>query len=198
MKRNMIRSIALVLSVVALLLCMVSCDRTESVLNSFNKAGYEAVYYEEDSEIGALLKLGLSMSTDKKEYLDGCGFILVYEKDEEGKAGTTPIGMAICFASEENLKSYMLKKNEDGSENSEAYDAAIKECRINANCLYVTTDEDSQAVFAKHIIFKPMNFLTNAFYMGVGMLGIFVVIGLIVIATYVLNNVTAKKKEKAE
>jgi hypothetical protein len=30
------------------------------------------------------------------------------------------------------------------------------------------------------------------------MLGIFVVIGLIVIVTYVLNYVTAKKKEKAE
>ena len=43
------------------------------------------------------------------------------------------------------------------------------------------------------IIFKPLEFLNNAVYMGAGMLGIFVVIGLIVAATCVLNKVTAPK-----
>ena len=42
-----------------------------------------------------------------------------------------------------------------------------------------------------------MNFVKNAIYMGAGMLGIFVVIGLIIITTYILNGATAsKKKEK--
>ena len=45
------------------------------------------------------------------------------------------------------------------------------------------------------IIFNPMNFVNNLKYMGFGMLGIFVVIGLIVITTGVLNYV-AKPRNK--
>ena len=45
------------------------------------------------------------------------------------------------------------------------------------------------------IIFEPMNFVNNAIYMGAGMLGIFVVIGLIIGATCILNKVTAPKKK---
>ena len=37
-------------------------------------------------------------------------------------------------------------------------------------------------------------FLRNIKYMGLGMLGIFVVIGLVMLITYVLNNATGKKK----
>ncbi len=45
------------------------------------------------------------------------------------------------------------------------------------------------------IEFNPMNFVENLKYMGLGMLGIFVVIGLIVISTIVLNRVTSPKKK---
>ncbi len=41
--------------------------------------------------------------------------------------------------------------------------------------------------------FKPMEFIYNLKYMGLGMLGIFVVIGIIILATVVLNKVTSKK-----
>ena len=47
-----------------------------------------------------------------------------------------------------------------------------------------------------NIIFEPMNFLRNAIYMGAGMLGIFVVIGLIIATTYILNGATSKKKDQ--
>ena len=47
----------------------------------------------------------------------------------------------------------------------------------------------------ENIIFEPVNFIKNIGYMGAGMLGIFVVIGLIIVATVVLNRVTAKKKK---
>lgn len=40
--------------------------------------------------------------------------------------------------------------------------------------------------------FNPMAFINNLHYMGKGMLGIFVVIGLIVILTMILNKVTSK------
>lgn len=40
---------------------------------------------------------------------------------------------------------------------------------------------------------NPMNFITNLYYMGVGMLGIFIVIGVIVLLTIFLNKITTKK-----
>ena len=44
--------------------------------------------------------------------------------------------------------------------------------------------------------FEPMAFLENLKYMGLGMLGIFVVIGAIIGVTYVLNRVTAPKNKE--
>ncbi|MBE7023293.1 MAG: oxaloacetate decarboxylase [Clostridia bacterium] len=38
-----------------------------------------------------------------------------------------------------------------------------------------------------------MNFITNLWYMGIGMLGIFIVIGVIILLTMLLNNITSKK-----
>jgi len=40
-----------------------------------------------------------------------------------------------------------------------------------------------------------MAFVENLEYMGLGMLGIFIVIGLVVLVTIVLNKVTANKKD---
>ncbi len=41
--------------------------------------------------------------------------------------------------------------------------------------------------------FNAMRFVENLKYMGLGMLGIFVVIGLIVTVTVILNKATGKK-----
>lgn len=41
--------------------------------------------------------------------------------------------------------------------------------------------------------FNPMNFVDNLYYMGFGMLGIFVVIGIIILFTVVLNKVSTRK-----
>lgn len=40
--------------------------------------------------------------------------------------------------------------------------------------------------------FQPLNFIKNLGYMGKGMLGIFVVIGIIVLLTMLLNKITSK------
>lgn len=37
--------------------------------------------------------------------------------------------------------------------------------------------------------FEPMNFVNNLMYMGIGMLGIFIVIGIIALATTLLNKI---------
>ena len=42
--------------------------------------------------------------------------------------------------------------------------------------------------------FAPMNFISNLHHMFNGMLGIFVVIGLIITVTFILNKATSKKK----
>lgn len=41
--------------------------------------------------------------------------------------------------------------------------------------------------------FNPMNFITNLKYMGTGMLSIFIVIGVIVMVTTLLNRSSDKK-----
>lgn len=43
--------------------------------------------------------------------------------------------------------------------------------------------------------FKPIEFINNLKYMGLGMLGIFIVIGLIIAVTYALNHFSNKKNK---
>ena len=40
-----------------------------------------------------------------------------------------------------------------------------------------------------------MHFIDNLYYMGIGMAGIFIVIGLIILITVLLNKITAKRKK---
>ena len=46
-----------------------------------------------------------------------------------------------------------------------------------------------------NIVFEPANFLTSMQYMGMGMLGIFVVIGSIILVTMALNKFTSRKED---
>ena len=43
------------------------------------------------------------------------------------------------------------------------------------------------------MFFEPMNFVRNLSYMGLGMLGIFIVMAVIIIVTVVLDKLTSKK-----
>ncbi len=49
-----------------------------------------------------------------------------------------------------------------------------------------------------NLIFEPINFIKNLGYMGTGMLGIFIVIGLIVISTMILNRADSLPKRKKD
>ena len=48
----------------------------------------------------------------------------------------------------------------------------------------------------KTFFFTPGNFVSNLYYMGVGMVGIFLVIGIIVLATVVLNRAFSGKAKE--
>ncbi len=56
-----------------------------------------------------------------------------------------------------------------------------------------TAAETVAETTAAGINFEPMNFVNNLSYMGIGMLGIFVVIGIIIVATIVINKATNRK-----
>ena len=45
-------------------------------------------------------------------------------------------------------------------------------------------------------LFDPMQFVENLRYMGLGMLGIFIVIGAIALLTMLLNRLTAQKPDE--
>ena len=43
------------------------------------------------------------------------------------------------------------------------------------------------------MFFEPYQFVENLKYMGVGMLGVFMIIGIIVASTYIIGKATVKK-----
>ncbi|MBR2952486.1 MAG: sodium pump decarboxylase gamma subunit [Clostridia bacterium] len=45
-------------------------------------------------------------------------------------------------------------------------------------------------------MFEPMNFIYNLKYMGVGMLGVFIIIGIIMAATYAMGKIKTDKTDK--
>ena len=46
--------------------------------------------------------------------------------------------------------------------------------------------------------FNPMRFVETLKYMGVGMLGIFMIIGIIIISTYIISGVSEKIANKSK
>ena len=58
----------------------------------------------------------------------------------------------------------------------------------------ITTAVETTAAAEAAFQFEPMKFVENLRYMGTGMLGIFVVIGIIIVATVIINKATGTKK----
>ena len=48
---------------------------------------------------------------------------------------------------------------------------------------------------APELFFQPANFVNMLYYMGIGMLVIFVIIGIIILSTMVINKMFSKKKD---
>ena len=44
-----------------------------------------------------------------------------------------------------------------------------------------------------NFIFEPMNFVANLKWMGIGMLGVFMIVGIIMTATYIIGHLTNRK-----
>ncbi|MBQ8508335.1 MAG: hypothetical protein IJ493_00315 [Clostridia bacterium] len=68
--------------------------------------------------------------------------------------------------------------------------------------IFALTDTVTEAVTevltdpaAAEFVVSPMNFVTNLKWMGMGMLGIFIVMGAIILCTVALNKALAPKKD---
>ncbi|MBP3375169.1 MAG: sodium pump decarboxylase gamma subunit [Clostridia bacterium] len=48
----------------------------------------------------------------------------------------------------------------------------------------------------ENLQFVPMEFVENLKYMGVGMLGVFMIVGIIIIATYIVGASGSKKDKE--
>ena len=58
-----------------------------------------------------------------------------------------------------------------------------------------TAETTAATETAAAIGFEPMNFVTNLQYMGTGMVTIFIVIGVIILATSAINKIFSRKKD---
>ncbi len=54
------------------------------------------------------------------------------------------------------------------------------------------------SIMAANIDFNPMAFVDNLYYMGMGMLGIIIVMGVLIGITTLLNKIFSKPKKKDE
>jgi hypothetical protein len=48
------------------------------------------------------------------------------------------------------------------------------------------------------MIFNPAEFIKNLKYMGVGMLGVFIIVFIIMSATYLIGSISSSKKSEKE
>ncbi len=48
----------------------------------------------------------------------------------------------------------------------------------------------------KAIVFEPTNFVTSLKYMGIGMLGVFMIVGIIILATYGIAKFTSGRRKE--
>ena len=48
----------------------------------------------------------------------------------------------------------------------------------------------------KNIIFEPVRFVNSLKYMGIGMLSVFMIVGVIIAATYAIAKFTSGKKKE--
>ena len=47
-------------------------------------------------------------------------------------------------------------------------------------------------------MFEPIEFVNNLKYMGIGMLGVFIIVGVIIAATYAINKFTNQRSDEGK
>ncbi|MBQ7386946.1 MAG: hypothetical protein IJW03_02140 [Clostridia bacterium] len=49
-----------------------------------------------------------------------------------------------------------------------------------------------------NFVFEPLNFVSSLKWMGIGMLGVFLIVGIIMVATYIIGAASGKASKKGD
>ena len=129
----------------------------------------------------------ISIVADKESYVVINGKLIEEQEDSE-ETKDTPWSNKFALDEEQYLK--LFHANESILVYEKESDKKMTE--ETAKILVEVIDNSKTNLDVK-LDFKPAEFTRNIKYMGFGMLGIFAVVGVVILLTFVLNNATSKK-----
>ena len=157
--KTVLKNVVLVLTALALLVSLASCDKSGSIKKAYEKANYAVASYTGDSEDAKKFASIAGLSDEEKEELADYEIIVVNKKADDSKTGLDgiiadlgtliPDAIIIKFPSAGDLKDYLITEDDEGNKDTAAYDKAKEDGKINGNCLFVFGDDAAKEVFAK-------------------------------------------------
>ena len=157
--KTVLKNVVLILTAVALLVSLASCDKSGSIKKAYEKADYEVAAYAGDSEEGKKFAKIAGLTDEEKEELADYELIIVNKKADDSKTGLDgiiadlgtliPDAIIIKFPSAGDLKDFLITEDEDGNKDTSAYDAAKEAAKINGNCYFVFGDDAAKEIFEK-------------------------------------------------
>lgn len=139
-------------------------------------------------DIEGLTITSVSISAGEENTLIINGVIIDAEKAEDDEKYSTPWSHEYGIAEEQYLQ--LFHANGDSVL---VYEAGKTEMSVDTANLIGTVIDSSVDDLGVSLNFNPAGFTRNIKYMGLGMLGIFVVVGVVILLTFVLNKVTGRK-----
>ena len=133
-----LKKILVILTAALLVLSLASCDKSGSIKKAFEKEDYTVTVV--DANNGTVKNLlDLALSDDQMEKIAEYEIILV----SNGLLNTAAI---IKFPSAGDLKDF-LTVEKDGKKDTEAYDTAKENGKINGNCLLIGGSDEVEEIF---------------------------------------------------
>ena len=135
---KILKKILVILTAALLVLSLASCDKSGSIKKAFEKEDYTVTVV--DATNGTVKNLlDLALSDEQMEEVAEYEIILV----SNGLFNTAAI---IKFPSAGDLKNF-LTVEKDGKKDTEAYDTAKKNGKINGNCLLIGGSDEVEEIF---------------------------------------------------
>jgi len=138
--------------------------------------------------IEGLTITSVSVSAGEENALIINGIIIDAEKEETDEKYKMPWSHKYVISEEQYLQ--LFHANGDSVL---VYESGKTEMSADTAALIGTVIDSSVDDLGVNLDFNPAGFIRNIKYMGLGMLGIFVVVGVVILLTFVLNKVTGRK-----
>lgn len=147
------------------------------------------------SDVDVENKLNEVLSVEKFDLVavsvvsDAESYVVVSGNFVNSNGETTPWSGKYSLTVEQYLSLFHI--NESVLVFDKSKDSALTDDAAKVICEVIDKSVDDMGV---ELAFKPADFTRNIRYMGLGMLGIFAVVGVVILITFILNSVTGKKK----